>query len=372
MGIQDQLKSQVLARWELAADEVGAALRQTLAIAFLGSASSGKDSAIRALFGLDFGQIDPIPGSTEHVRVAAVDADRQVLVINAPGFGDVRASVDREARRALDQLDLAIYVLNCDGGATIDEKRDLDAIRALNRPTLVCFNKIDLIRPNQREAFVRQTRVQLGVPAEMCVETAFDPLPVLSEHPIGVDAVVRWIDEHLEKNGKNLLFAKSLRNRAVACEAIIRAAARRAAMAGAIPVPGADITAVTVIQVKLISDIAAVHDKRIDGDLALFIVGESLAGGSKGFIRWSVNALKAAGWIPGGQVAQAAIAGLGGAIAAATTYGVGKAALRFMQSERALTGDELREVFDAEAFTWRTRDPQLEQAQKLLPGPETE
>lgn len=365
MGMKEQLEKQVLARWELAAGEVSAALGQSVAIAFLGSASSGKDSAIRALFGIDFGQVDPIPGSTDRIRVAPMDASGQVLVVNAPGFGDVRSDVDAEARRVLDQLDLAIYVLNCDGGATIDERRDLDAIRALNRPTLVCFNKIDLIRPDQRADFVRQTRIQLGVPPEMCVETAFDPHPALADAPVGVERVIAWINGHLEGNGKNLLVAKTLRNRASACEAIIVSAARKAALAGAIPVPGADITAVTVVQVKLISDIAAVHEKRIDKDLVLFILGEALAGSSKGFIRWSVNALKAAGWIPGGQFAQVAIAGLGAAIAGAATYGVGKAALRFIQSDRPLSGAELRHVFDTEALAWRARD---EGAQHALPA----
>jgi len=353
MGLQDDLKKQVMARWELAADEVSAELQQTLAVAFLGSASAGKDSAIQALFGIDFGQVDPIPGSTERIRVAAVDADRRLLVINAPGFGDIRGEVDREARRALDQLDLAVYVLNCDGGATIDERNDLDSIRALNRPTLVCLNKIDLIRPDQREDFLRQTRIQLGVKAEDTVVTAFDPLPVLSEEPIGVDKVVEWIHAHLEDGGKNLLFAKNLRNKATACETIIRSAAKKAAMAGAIPVPGADITAVTVVQVKLISDIAAVHDKRIDRDLMLFIIGEALAGSSKGFIRYAVNALKVAGWIPGGQVVQVAISALGATVAGATTYGVGKAAVRFIQRDGDMTGDELRSIFDEEAFAWK-------------------
>ncbi|MCA9570306.1 MAG: 50S ribosome-binding GTPase, partial [Myxococcales bacterium] len=292
MTFQDDIRKQVLARWELAAGEVTTALSQTLSVAFLGSASAGKDAAIRALFGVDFGQVDPIPGSTDRVRVAAVDPGGRLLVVNAPGFGDVRAEVDRRAREVLDQLDLAIYVLNCDGGATIDERRDLDAIRALGRPTLVCLNKIDLIRPDQREGFVTATLAQLGVEKKDAVVTAFDPLPVLSEEPIGVEKVIAWINGHLERDGKNLLFAKSLRNKAAACESIIRSAARRAAVAGAIPVPGADITAVTVIQVKLISDIAAVHGKRIDQDLVLFILGEALAGTSKGFIRWGVKALK--------------------------------------------------------------------------------
>ena len=48
---------------------------------------------------------------------------------------------------------------------------------------------------------------------------------------------------------------------------------------------------------------------------ALFILGEILAGGSKGFIRWAMSALKTAGWIPGGQVAHIATSALGATIA---------------------------------------------------------
>lgn len=347
------LEQQVMARWEVAAEEVDLALQQTLAVAFLGSASAGKDAAIRALFGIDFGQIDPIPGSTQEVRVSALDRDRRLLVVNAPGFGDVRAHVDQRARQVLEQLDLAVYLLNCDGGATIDERRDLDQVRALGRPTLVCLNKIDLIRPHQRDDFVHRTLLQLGVEAGDAVVTAFDPLPALASEPIGVAEVVQWIQRHLDTSGKALLFAKHLRNKIAACDSVIHLAARRAAMAGAIPIPGADATAVTAIQVKLISDIAAIHGQRIDKDLALFIMGEALAGGSKGFVRWAVGAAKAAGWLPGGQVVTVAISALGATISGAATYGVGKAAVAFMQRGGKMTGAELRDVFDAEAFEWQ-------------------
>ena len=347
------LKAQVLARWELAAEEAENALKQRLSVAFLGSASSGKDSAIRALFDLDFGQVDPIPGSTDHIRIAALDAAEQVLIINAPGFGDLREDVEAAAHKVLEHLDIAVYVLNCDGGATIDERRDLDEIRALGRPTLVCLNKIDLIRETQREVFIERTLEQLGVDRQDAVVTAFDPLPALSEKPMGVDEVIRWIHSHLDEGGKGLLFAKHLRNRARACDAIIRTAAKRGAMAGAIPIPGADATAVTAIQVKLISDIAALHNHRIDRDLMLFIIGEALAGGSKGFVRWAVNVAKAAGFIPGGQVVHIATSALGASIGAATTFGVGKAAVAFIQNGGKLTGDQLRLVFNKEAIAFR-------------------
>jgi GTP-binding protein Era len=349
------LESQVAARWELAAEEVGRALQQTLTLAFLGSASSGKDSAIRALFGIDFGQIDPVPGSTREIKVAAVDPEHRLLVVNAPGFGDLRSQVQAEAERALEHLDLAVYVVNCDGGATIDEKRDLDRIRALGRPVLVCLNKIDLIRESQREMFVRATLVQLGVTEADAVVTAFDPLPQLAPGPLGVDRVLAWIHQHLADGGKGLLFAKNVRNKVAACEPVIAAAAKRAALAGAIPIPGADATAVTAIQVKLISDLAAIFGRRIDKELVLFILGEALAGTSKGFVRWAVEAAKAAGWLPGGQVVTLAVSGLGAAIASATTWGVGKAAVAFLSRNGEMSGQELRDVFDAEAEAFRQR-----------------
>jgi GTP-binding protein Era len=347
--------SDVIARWSSAASEVERALSESLVLAFLGSASAGKDSAIRALFGIDFGKVDPIPGSTETVQITPLDAANRVLVVNAPGFGDVRGHVDALARSVLDTLDLAVYVVNCDGGASIDERRDLDAIRALGRPVLVALNKIDLIRPHQRDEFVRTTLMQLAVEPDDAVVCAFDPLPALADEPIGVEVIIGWIHRHLDDGGKGLLFAKHLRNKAAACDTIIQTAARRAALAGAIPVPGADITAVTAVQVKLIADLAAVYGRKIGTDVALFIVGEALAGTSKGFVRWGIEALKAAGWVPGGQIAQVATSALGATMASATTYGIGKAAVAFLQRDTKMSGEEIRAVFDATAFEWKEK-----------------
>lgn len=345
--------SNVASRWELASEAIATALRQQLVLAFLGSASSGKDSAIRELFGLDFGQVDPIPGSTETVRAAALDASENVIVVNAPGFGDIRSDVDRSARSIIDQVDIAIYLLNADGGATIDERKDLDRIRQGGRPVLVCINKIDLIRESEREMFVEATVGQLGVSRKDVVLTAFDPMPALSPEPIGVDAVIRWIHKRLSEDGKDLLFAKHLRNRNQACQAVIRTAAQRSALAGAVPIAGVDITAVTALQVKLIGDIAAIYDRKMDNDLALFILGEALAGTSKGFIRWAMTALKGAGWIPGAQLAHLATSALGATIAGATTFGVGRAAVVYMEKGVEVTPEDLRVAFDVGATAWR-------------------
>jgi len=355
----DELALQIRAEgdraWAASEETLARELSARVTLAFLGSASAGKDSAIRAIFGIDFGEISPIPGSTDRIRVAALDAEGRVLLVNAPGFGDVRAEVDQVARDAMNQLDVVVYVLNADGGATIDEKRDLDAVRAQGRPVLVALNKIDLIRPHQRAEFVAATLAQLGVDRKDAVECAFDPLPALSAEPIGVAEVVAWISEQLSQHGKDLLLAKQLRNKALACEPLIAQAAKRASMAGAVPIPGADLAVVTALQVKLIRDIAEVFGVPVDKDVALFIIGEVLSGGMRGFVRWGAGALKAAGWIPGGQIAEGAILAVGAAVAGGTTYGVGKAAVAWFQSGRTIDSDALRTVFDAAAWQYKSR-----------------
>jgi uncharacterized protein (DUF697 family) len=107
------------------------------------------------------------------------------------------------------------------------------------------------------------------------------------------------------------------------------------------------------VQVKLIGDLAAIFGQRLDKDVVLFLLGELLAGTSKGFIRWGIEALKTAGWIPGGGMAEMAASALGATVASATTYGVGKATVAWLTRNHELTGDDLRQVFDHEAQAYR-------------------
>lgn len=343
------------AQWTELRSDLDRAMAERVTLAFLGSASAGKDAAIRALFGIDFGQVDPIPGSTEDLRVVDIAGDGRFLVVNAPGFGDVRQDVDSVARQVLESLDVVIYVVNAEGGATIDEKNDLADIKARGAgdyPTLVALNKIDLIREHQREEFVAATLAQLDVSPQDAVICAFDPHPALADRPIGLEQVIDWIDASLRERGKELLFAKHLRDKRLACQPIIKAAARKAALAGAVPVPGADITAVTWIQVRMVEELAAVHGQKLDRDVILWLVGELLAGTSKGFVRRAVDGLKIAGWIPGGQaIAATAVAAVAGSLSAAITVATGEAAIHFLQSEQRLEMDELKVIFNNVAST---------------------
>ena len=85
-------------QWSEMTNNLEDQLKSRLSVAFLGSASSGKDSAIRALFGFDFGEVSPVPGSTKELRMIDISGNGSFIVINAPGFGDMDQSVDNSKK----------------------------------------------------------------------------------------------------------------------------------------------------------------------------------------------------------------------------------------------------------------------------------
>src|SRR5437899_3016963 len=83
---QDFKKAEERAEFYKAWQEVKDQLKRRLVIAVVGTVSSGKTTAIKSLFGIDFGNISPIPGSTTEAKVAEVGEN--VFVADVPGFGD--------------------------------------------------------------------------------------------------------------------------------------------------------------------------------------------------------------------------------------------------------------------------------------------
>jgi GTP-binding protein EngB required for normal cell division len=178
-------------------------VRHRVTIGIVGSPSSGKDACIRAVFGIDTGNIDPVAGSTREVTITRLPGPTALFLVNTPGMGDVLEAVTAEARQILDHVDLFVYVLNAQGGVQAREKGDVDAIVARGRPVLVAVNKIDTIRDEDRARYLQDAQRRLNVPAEDFIAVAFDPLPQLAEAPLGVAAVRDWLATHLEALGKD-------------------------------------------------------------------------------------------------------------------------------------------------------------------------
>ncbi|MCB9679116.1 MAG: 50S ribosome-binding GTPase [Alphaproteobacteria bacterium] len=183
------------------------ALRQTVrhrvTVGIVGSPSSGKDAAINAIFGIDSGNVNPVAGSTKEVEINRLPNATALYVVNTPGMGDIIESVTEEARQVLDLIDVFVYLVNAQGGVQSRELADYRACVARNRPVLAVINKIDTLRESDRERYLTDARGKLGAPEDSFLSAAFDPLPQLSDAPIGVGAVRDWIARHLEGLGKD-------------------------------------------------------------------------------------------------------------------------------------------------------------------------
>lgn len=177
-------------------------VRYRITVGVVGSPSCGKDAAIRSMFGIDSGNISPIAGSTTTVAITRIPGSTALFVVNTPGMGDVVASVTEEARQVLDHIDVYVYVINAQGGVQARELEDYRRCLAAGRPVLVVVNKVDTLRPADRERYLSDAREKLQTPPEDFLGAAFDPLPQLSESPIGVDAVREWLAATLERMGK--------------------------------------------------------------------------------------------------------------------------------------------------------------------------
>jgi GTP-binding protein Era len=324
-------------------DEVNEQIEKTLVIAFLGTVSSGKTSGIKTLFGIDLGNISPIPGATEEVKVVGIS--KNVHIVDAPGFGDIRVKVSQKAKDICEKIDIFVYILNADGGYKIQEKEDYQNLVSYNKEVLVVLNKIDLIRPHERSKFIEDQRNQMGVKAENFISAAFNPNPQISVEPINVDVVQDWIQDTLKRKGKDLLFAKVARQKDKICEKWIKMACGSAAIIGAIPIPGSDYGPLTALQVGIIAKIAHTYDCSISKkDTKEFIVLMFVAQAGKQVFKLILTSLKAAGWV-GGPLAGVAVSALAATIAAGTTYGLGKAAQAYYKSGMQIPITEIQNIF---------------------------
>lgn len=329
---------------QAASEEVRAQLEDHLAIGFIGTASSGKTAGIKALFDIDLGTIHPIPGSTTEVTVREISDN--VVIVDAPGFGDTRRKVSGAAKDACDRIDVFVYVINAEGGYKDQEKEDFEDLRKYGRPTLVVMNKIDLLRENQRKEFSDDQRAKMGVLQKDFIEAAFDPLPQLSPQPINLPKVQDWIQGTLERVQKDILFAKHARGKDRICNGWILGAAATAATIGAAPIPGSDFIPLTALQVGLVAKIAAVygHKPRRE-DIGSFIAQTMGSGAGRWVFRAAVTALKALGWLPGGQLGEVAVCVLATSIASGITFGIGKAAQAYYKSGMKLPMEEVADIF---------------------------
>ncbi|WP_345845138.1 GTPase [Shewanella algae] len=179
-----------------------------LTISVVGDGSVGKDALFKSVFSVDTGNINPIAGSTSDTKVYDLGHTGCIKLINFPGFHDVRSEINDLINDNIKHTDLFLLVVDVSRGVSGHDVETLEKLKAEDKPVLVCLNKVDMLRPNDKEKMIQVAKTRLQ--NSYVIETAFDPDPRLSQDgPIGTRAVFDWVVDQLEAQGKETTHLKA-------------------------------------------------------------------------------------------------------------------------------------------------------------------
>lgn len=180
-------------------------------VGVVGEGSVGKDSLLKATFGIDTNNINPVAGSTSTVEIfnwAPKDGDEPndiTRVINFPGFNDLDEKINELTEDHLNHSDLFIMVVDVNRGSNGTDVSQLKKLKERGRPILVCLNKVDLPRPGDKEKLINAAKDRLSGNNVYFVETAFDPDPrLIHSGPIGFEETKNWVISQLREAGKDI------------------------------------------------------------------------------------------------------------------------------------------------------------------------
>lgn len=386
LGTSPRERAELTAQCDLLAARAERLERSRLQIAAFGRVGCGKSSVLNALLGADCFATGPLHGVTQTSDntgwqltagpdAVAASSDRggvSVELVDTPGLDEVGGE-EREAlaRRVASQADLILFVVA--GDLSQLEQRALQELRALGKPMVLVFNKIDRYPDADRRAIyakIRDERVrELLSPAEI-VLVAAAPLVrrgvrrrdgslqvEMVRGPAQIEPLRLKILDILEREGKalaalnSLLFARDLSERLLARQHQIRAAAAdgliwQAASIKAIavalnPVVVLDLLGGAVIDLSAIAGLARLYGIPLEQMAALDLLrqialGLGGVGATELLAVFGLGSLKSVLGLGAPVTGGAALAPLAsvalaqGAIAGLSTYAISSIARRYL------------------------------------------
>jgi hypothetical protein len=259
-------------------------------VALFGEISSGKSSLVRALLPHAAVEVSARGGTTREVtrHVWSSTASDRLVLTDLPGLNEVGGELDTVAREEALRAHVVVYV--CDGDLTRDQHRELQALLALGKPTVVALNKMDLYTDEDLAA-VRERlteRVEGVSRVEVVAISAGGHQEVLRVFPDGHEervvrdlaprveplaaAVQRCIDgdlETLEKLRDSTVFVLANRkldealtvHRRQKAEELVSQYARKAVLgAMAAVAPGSDLLIQGYLGINLLKEMCALYE----------------------------------------------------------------------------------------------------------------
>lgn len=285
-------------------DRINEQLEKEIIFAMIGDVNTGKSSTINRLVGEEVASVGAQPGET--VIVKKYKYKDKIIFADTPGLDDINSKNSEETEKYVKKADVILFFLNAAGTVFSEgEKTQFDKISKINKNIIFVMNKIDAAE--DISSLVKYVQDMTGF--NYRVE------PISSKTGEGIDRLRKAIMDILKKESKDILFAKSIKEKSSTANNWILAAAASAAGIGAVPLPGADIIPLTGIQVALMLRLATLYEKPISKDRAKELILSSLTGSlGKTIFRQAVKLIPGAGSVAAGGVAGSLTLGLGFAV----------------------------------------------------------
>lgn len=283
--------------------KVNDTLEQDLLFSLIGEVNAGKSSTVNKIIGEDIASTNPMPGETVSVDPYNMRGLENIKFMDTPGLNDPNDENPRKTLEFVQKSDVVLFFLNAAGTVFSDsEKEKFMEIEKNNKDILIVLNKIDAAEniPSLIQ-FVRSH-----------TNNKYKVVPISSKTGENLEELKREILVILEKKGKDLLFAKSMKEKSAAATRWIVGAGVSAGIIGASPIPGSDVVPLTSLQVGLIIKLSKLYDKPLTKKAArdmIVITATQTVGHT--IYRQALKFIPGAGSVIGGTVATAMTVALG-------------------------------------------------------------
>jgi small GTP-binding protein len=240
-------------------NRIDEALKQyelSVTVAVVGKVSSGKSSLLNAFIGYDKTdqkfKVSALSGTTKKAKKVNLEGQESVTFIDTPGLDDVHFKNTQVTLKMLSEIDVGIFLIT--GSSDSTQVKDYEKLKKLAKKVFVVLNKIDEFdkKKNALPKVTDQWAKCLEISPEeiylTCVygydEDDTEPLKI-----IGVDKLRNDVLEFLEKNKKDILMSRVLKDKRPKAVAIIATATVATAAEALLPLSTVSITVTQVIAI---------------------------------------------------------------------------------------------------------------------------
>jgi len=173
-------------------------------VALIGRPNAGKSTLLNYLLGTKLAAVTPKPQTTRNRIFGIFDReDAQIVFQDTPGLLEpddaMHAFMVREAERALEDADVAVWLIDGIKGVTARERAITgEKIAGLRVPLLIAFNKVDKVPLDQRMA-MRDGLQGLELPPGTRESSIFY---ISSLYGSGVDELLRAVLDQIPEGPK--------------------------------------------------------------------------------------------------------------------------------------------------------------------------